>query len=185
MVSLEKRLNRALSARPKFGRRVYIAKGAVVVGDVTVGDFSSVWFNAVLRGDINRIVIGHHTNIQDSCVMHLADKIPCVVGNYVTVGHGAILHACTIGDEVLVGMGSTILDEVQIGDQCLIGARTLITSRTRIPAGSMVLGAPAKVVRALTAAERAGLKRLAEKYVRLAASYAKIGITNDVRGVRR
>src|SRR5438045_5976291 len=99
-----------LSKKPGLGSHVYIAKGAVVFGDVTVGEHSSIWYNAVVRGDINRIVIGHHTNIQDNAVVHLADDFPCILGSYVTVGHCAILHACTVGDEVLVGMGSTILD---------------------------------------------------------------------------
>jgi len=171
VISLENHLNKVLAAKPKLGRGVFIAKGAVLIGDVTLGNFSSVWFNAVLRGDINQIVVGHHTNIQDSCVIHLADDIPCVVGDYVTVGHSAILHACTIGDEVLVGMGSTILDGAHIGKQCLIGARALVTPRTKIPAGSLVLGAPAKVVRALTPTERKELKGFAEKYVSLSASY--------------
>ena len=174
--SSEKLLNKSLSAKPKLGKGVFIAKGAVVIGAVTLGNFSSVWFNAVLRGDINRIVVGHHTNIQDSCVIHLADEIPCILGNYVTVGHSAILHACTIGDEVLVGMGSTILDGSQVGKQCLIGARALVTPRTKIPAGSLVLGAPAKVVRSLTPTERRELKGFAEKYVSLSASYSRHGI---------
>ncbi len=163
-----------LSRKPKLGRSVYIAPGAAVVGDVTLGDFSSVWFNAVLRGDINRIVIGHHTNIQDNAVLHLADALPCILGNYVTVGHGAIVHACTVGNEVLVGMGSTLLDGVVVGDQSLIGARALVTPRTQIPPGSLVLGAPARVVRELSPSERAGLKVMAEKYVRLAAEYLKL-----------
>src|SRR5437016_2775820 len=107
---LEKQLNRFLRKRPSLGKGVFIAEGAVVLGDVSLGARSSVWFNAVLRGDINRIVVGHHTNIQDNAVLHLADDYACIVGNYVTVGHSAIVHACTVGDEVLVGMGSTILD---------------------------------------------------------------------------
>jgi carbonic anhydrase/acetyltransferase-like protein (isoleucine patch superfamily) len=176
VISLENHLNKVLAARPKLGKAVFIAKGAVVIGDVTLGNFSSVWFNAVLRGDVNQIVVGHHTNIQDSCVLHLADEIPCILGNYVTVGHSAILHACTIGDEVLVGMGATILDGAQIGKQSLIGARALVTPRTKIPAGSLVLGAPAKVVRALTPTERKELKGFAETYVSLSASYSRNGL---------
>src|SRR6266516_6712238 len=112
----EQQLDSFLRKSPTLGERVYIARGAVVLGDVTLGDHSSVWFNAVLRGDINRIVVGHHTNIQDNAILHLADDFPCVVGNYVTVGHAAIVHACTVGDEVLVGMGSTILDGAVIGE---------------------------------------------------------------------
>lgn len=174
--SLEKRLNKSLLAKPKFGPGAYIAAGAVVVGDVTLGRSASIWFNAVLRGDLNRIVVGHHSNIQDNCVLHLVDRIPCVVGHYVTVGHGAILHACTIEDEVLVGMGSTILDGARIGKQSLIGARALVTPRSRIPPGSLVLGSPAQVVRSLTLDERRELKGFAEKYVRLAACYSRLGM---------
>jgi len=126
---------------------------------------SSVWYGAVLRGDINRIVVGHHSNIQDNAVLHLADDYPCLLGHWVTVGHGAIVHACKVGDEVLVGMGAVILDGAVIGKQSLIGARALVTQGMKIPPGSLVLGTPAKVVRKLTTAERAGLKWWAQKYV--------------------
>ena len=146
-----------------------------MLGDVTLGDHASVWYNAVLRGDINRIAVGHHSNIQDLAVLHLADNFPCLVGNYVTVGHGAILHACTIGDEVLIGMGATVLDGAVIGEQSLVGARALVTPGTQIPPGSMVLGSPAKVVRQLTPEERARLKTWAEKYVSVADHYLKQG----------
>ena len=173
---LETQLDRFLSKKPLLGKGVFIAKGAVVLGDVTLGDYSSVWCNAVLRADINRIMVGHHTNIQDNSVLHLADDFHCQLGNYVTVGHSAIVHACTIDDEVLVGMGSTILDGVVVEEQCLIGARALITQGTRIPAGSLVLGTPAKVVRALTPEERGSIKQLAEKYVGAAAYYLKHGL---------
>jgi len=166
-------LDTFLGKGPTLGRRVFIAQGAVVVGDVRLGNFSSVWCNAVLRGDINRIIVGHHTNIQDNCVLHLADELPCVLGNYVTVGHGAIVHACTVEDQVLVGMGATILDGAVIGRQSLVGARALVTQGTRVPPGSLVLGSPAKVVRPLTRQERLSLKKMAEKYVRVAAYYLK------------
>lgn len=173
---LQAQLGQFLSKHPSLGKGVFIAKGAVVVGDVTLGDYASVWCNAVLRADINRILVGHHTNIQDNSVLHLADDFYCQLGNYVTVGHGALVHACSVGDEVLVGMGSTILDGVVIEEQCIIGARALITQGTRIPAGSLVLGTPAKIVRALNSEERNGIKRLAEKYVSAAAYYLKNGI---------
>src|SRR5690348_2651547 len=155
---LEQQLDRFLRKKPVLGQGVYISTGAVVLGDVTIGDYSSVWYNAVLRGDINRIVIGHHTNIQDNSVIHLADDYPCIVGNYVTVGHKAILHACTVGDEVLVGMNATVLDGAVVGEQSLIGAGALVTPRTQIPAGSLVLGSPSKVVRQLSVEERDNLK---------------------------
>jgi carbonic anhydrase/acetyltransferase-like protein (isoleucine patch superfamily) len=171
-----KQLDTFLVKKPAFGKGVYIAQGAVVLGDVTLGDHSSVWCNAVLRGDINRIVVGHHTNIQDNAVLHLSDDFPCILGNYVTIGHAAIVHACTIGDQVLVGISSTILDGAVIGEQSLVGAGTLVTPGTQIPPGSLVLGAPAKVVRALSPEERAGLRTLAEKYVRGAAFFLQNNI---------
>jgi gamma-carbonic anhydrase len=171
MDPLHKQLHTFLRKKPTLGKGVYVAQGAVVMGDVTLGDYSSVWCNAVLRGDINRIAVGHHTNIQDNAVLHLADDLPCLLGNYVTVGHAAIVHACTIGDQALIGMGSVILDGVVIGEQSLVGAGAVVTPGTQIPPGSLVLGAPAKVVRELAPQERADLKALAEKYVRVAAYY--------------
>jgi carbonic anhydrase/acetyltransferase-like protein (isoleucine patch superfamily) len=168
-LDLEQQLNTFLRRKPRLGKGVYIARGAVVFGDVTLGDHASIWYNAVLRGDINCIRIGHHTNVQDNCVLHLADDLPCILGDYVTVGHGAIIHACTVGNEVLVGMGSTILDGAVVGEQSILGAGALVTQGMKIPAGSLVLGSPAKVIRALTPNERAGLKGLADKYVRYAA----------------
>ena len=173
MTQLEKQLETFLRARPKLGQDVYVASNATVMGDVTLGDYSSVWCNAVLRGDINRIVVGHHSNVQDNAVLHLADEFGCIIGNYVTVGHGAIVHACTIEDEVLVGMGSIVLDGAVVGAQSIIGARALVPQGAQIPPGSMVLGVPGKVVRALSPEERAGLKAWAEKYVGVAAYYLK------------
>lgn len=169
MGDLQQQLSTFLGKTPTFGEHVYVVRSAVVIGDVTLGAYSSVWYNVVLRADINCIVVGHHTNIQDNSVLHLADDFPCRVGNYVTVGHAAILHACTVGDEVLVGMGATILDGAVIGAQSLVGARALITSGTQIPPGSLVVGSPAKVVRSLNAQERSELKGWAEKYVQTAA----------------
>src|SRR5436309_14242704 len=180
MADVVKRLETFLLKKPTLGRGVYIAQGAIVVGDVTIGDYSSVWYNAVLRGDINRIGVGHHTNIQDNAVLHLADEYPCIVGNYVTIGHCAIVHACTIGDEVLVGMGATILDGAVIGERSLIGANALVTQKTEIPAGSLVLGSPAKVVRALTVSEREQLRVSAEKYAENAAFCLKRRINLDM-----
>jgi len=165
MEKLIGQLDTFLRQQPRLGKDVYIAKSAVVLGDVTLGDNSSVWYNATVRGDINRIEIGHHSNIQDNAVIHLADDFPCLIGNWVTVGHSAIVHACTVGDECLIGMGATILDGAVIGEQSIIGANALVTQGTVIPPGSMVIGAPAKVKRALTPEERAGLKYWAEKYV--------------------
>ena len=165
MGKTEKQLDRFLRKQPKLGKSVYIAKGAVVLGDVMLGAHSSVWYNAVVRGDIQRIVVGHHSNIQDNAVLHLSDVLPCILGNWVTVGHSAILHACKVGDEVLVGMGAVILDGAVIGKQSIIGAKALVTQGIKIPPNSLVLGAPAKVIRKLTKKESATLKWLAEHYV--------------------
>lgn len=165
MHTLVQQLDTFLRREPRLGREVYLASTAVVVGDVTLGDHSSVWYGAVLRGDINYISVGHHSNVQDNAVLHLADDYPCRVGNWVTIGHSANVHACTIEDECLIGMGATILDGAVIGAQSLIGANALVTPGTRIPAGSLVVGSPAVVKRALTLDERAGLKHWAEKYV--------------------
>ena len=140
-------------------------------GDVTVGEGSSLWPQAVLRGDINAIVVGRQSNIQDGAILHVADDFACLVGDRVTVGHGAILHACTVRDEVLVGMRATVLDGAVVEPQCLIGAGALVTQGTHIPEGSLVLGVPGKVIRPLTADERTALRVSAEKYCRLAAFY--------------
>jgi carbonic anhydrase/acetyltransferase-like protein (isoleucine patch superfamily) len=166
---LVQQLETFLRKKPSLGKNVYIAKGAVVLGDVTLGDNASVWYNAVLRGDINKIVVGEGTNIQDNAVLHLADDFPCILGNFVTVGHSAIVHACTIGNECLIGMGAIVLDGAEVGEQSLIGAKALVTQGMKIPPGSLVLGSPAKIVKALSAEERAGLKYWATKYVENAA----------------
>ena len=121
-LNLSSQLDIFLRQKPALGKDVYIAQGAIVLGDVTLGDGASVWYHAVLRGDINRIVVGHHSNIQDGAVLHLAEELPCLVGNYVTVGHGAIVHACAVGDECLIGMGAVVLDGAELGAQCLVGA---------------------------------------------------------------
>ena len=168
-MNLSSQLDTFLRKKPTLGQNVYIARGAAVMGDVTLGDASSVWYNAVLRGDINRIVVGHHSNIQDNAVLHLADDFACIIGNYVTIGHSAIVHACTVADECLIGMGAVILDGAELGPQCLVGARALVTQGVKIPEGSLVLGSPARVARSLTPEERAGLKHWAEKYAANAA----------------
>lgn len=162
---VNKQLETFLKRQPSLGTGVYVAAGAVVIGDVTLGDFSSVWYNAVLRGDINRIVVGHHSNIQDNAVIHLADEFPCIIGDWVTVGHSAVVHACTVGNETLIGMGAVVLDGAEIGNRCLIGARSLITPGTKIPDGSLVIGSPGKVIRTMTEREQGELKHWAEKYV--------------------
>ncbi|MDQ6764860.1 MAG: gamma carbonic anhydrase family protein [Verrucomicrobiota bacterium] len=146
----------------------FVAPNATVVGDVTLEADSSVWYGAVLRGDINRIVVGSGSNIQDCAVIHLADDFPALIGRLVTVGHSAIVHACIIRDEVLVGMGAIVLDGAEIGPRSIIGANALVTAGTRIPAGSLVLGSPAKIARQLTAEEQQRIKKWALNYVEIA-----------------
>ncbi len=176
MGNIRTQLETFLRKKPTLGKRVYIAQGAIVVGHVELGDDSSVWYNAVLRGDINRIVVGHHSNIQDNAVVHLADDLPCLIGHYVTIGHGAIVHACTVGNECLIGMGSTVLDGAVIGEQSIVGANTLVTQGAEIPAGSLVLGSPGKVVRPLSDLERGKIRIWAEKYVENGAYCLEHGI---------
>ena len=165
------RLARHLDARPTIHPTAFVAPGAALIGDVTLAEESSVWFQTVLRGDLNRIVIGPRSNVQDGAVVHLADDLGTFVGELVTVGHKAILHACTIADEVLVGMGAIILDGAEIGARSIIGAGALVTGGKKIPPGSLVLGSPAKVVRMLSSEEQAGIRVWAEKYVALSRAY--------------
>lgn len=175
-MDLSDRLARYLQSPPTIHRTAWVAPNATILGDVTLGEESSVWYGAVLRGDINRIVIGPRSNVQDGSVVHLADDLPTLVGELVTVGHKAILHACTVDDEVLVGMGAIILDGAEIGARSIIGAGALITSGKKIPPGSLVLGSPAKVVRALTLEEQAGLRAWADKYVDVSRGYRERGL---------
>ncbi len=160
-----------LNKTPQVGRDVFVAEGARLIGEVTVGDESSIWFNAVLRGDIQKVVIGHHTNIQDGAVCHVGYTEPCIVGNCVTCGHNAIVHGCTVGNEVLIGMGATLMNGVVVGNQCIIGANALLTEGMRAPDGSLVYGAPAKVISKLGDKERAQLRRYAEEYCQFAANF--------------
>lgn len=155
-----------LETWPTIDDSAFVAASADVIGRVTLGEESSIWYNATLRGDINEIVIGPKSNVQDNAVVHLSDDHGCYVGELVTVGHGAIIHACTIKDEVLVGMGSCILDGVVIGERSIIGANALVTGGTIIPPGSLVLGSPAKVVKTLDLKDQQGIKHWAEKYVK-------------------
>lgn len=129
---------------------VYIADNATVCGDVELGKDVSVWYGAVVRGDDEKITIGERTNIQDNCVLHCDEGYPLSVGSGVTVGHGAILHGCSIDDGTLIGMGSVVLNGAKIGKNCLVGAGALVTGKMDAPDGSMIIGSPAKVKRALT-----------------------------------
>jgi carbonic anhydrase/acetyltransferase-like protein (isoleucine patch superfamily) len=156
---------------PDIHASAYIAASADVIGRVSLGEESSVWYHATLRGDINSISIGPRSNIQDNAVIHLADDHGCQVGELVTVGHSAILHACTVEDETLIGMGAIVLDGAVIGARSIIGAGTLVTGGTIIPPGSLVVGSPGKVVRTLSLDEQRDVKTWAEKYVRISREY--------------
>ena len=158
---------RFLFVQPQIDPTAYVAAQAVVIGDVRLAARSSVWPTAVLRGDINYIEIGEGSNIQDGAIVHLADDIPVIVGKMVTVGHRAILHACIVEDECLIGMGATILDGAVIGKGSIIGAHALVTKGTRIPPGSLVMGMPAKVVRPLQPEEIVGIRTWADHYIEL------------------
>lgn len=174
-MTIQDRLTKHLGRAPDTRGALFVAANATVIGDVVLGAQSSVFYGAVLRGDIEVIRIGEGTNIQDNAVVHLADDLGAHIGAWCTVGHAAIVHACTIGDECLIGMGATVLDGAEIGAQSIVGANSLVPQRFKCPPGSMVYGSPAKVVRPLTATERASLKPWAEKYVAVAKAHAAHG----------
>lgn len=173
-------LEKYLDTAPVLGERVYLHPSCQVIGDVTIGDDSSVWCNTVLRGDVNRIVIGRGTNVQDLTMGHVTHKStdkpegsPLIIGDHVTVGHAVVLHGCTIGNECLIGIGSVILDDVVIPDHVMIGAGSLVSPGKVLESGMLYLGRPAKAVRALTQDEIAHLRYSAENYVRLKNAYLK------------
>lgn len=149
---------------PDIHPSAFVAPGAVIRGEVHLAENSSVFYNAVLRGDRAPISIGEGTNIQDNCVVHVEYDLPVTVGKNVTVGHGAILHGCTVGDETLIGMGAIVLNGAQIGKGCLIGAGALVTQNAVIPDGCMAVDSPARVKRPLTPEEMDGLRRSAADY---------------------
>ena len=173
-MDIHERLTRHLSKKPDTTCAAFIAANATIVGDVTLGAKSSVWYGAVLRGDINSIEIGEGTNIQDLALVHLADELGVTIGNYCTIGHSAIIHACEIGNECLIGMGATVLDGAKIGDRCIVGANSLVKQNFVAPPGSMIFGSPAKVIRPLTDAEQNGLKPWAEKYIAVAGAHGAL-----------
>jgi len=151
---------------PIIDSSVFIADGAKIIGDVEIGEFSSVWFNAVVRGDVHYIRIGKRTNIQDCSVLHVTRrKYPLIVGDDITIGHNVTLHACVVKDRCLIGMGAVVMDGVEVGEDSIVGAGSLVTGGTIIPPRSMVLGSPAKVKRSLTDDEVLRIKKSAENYV--------------------
>ena len=158
---------------PQIDPQAWIAPDAVVIGDVSLAKNVSIWWNAVVRGDTDKITIGENSNIQDGSVLHTDPGLELVVGKNVTVGHSVILHGCTIGDNCLIGMGATILNRAVIGKNCLVGANTLITENKVFPEGSMIVGSPGKVVRQLTDEEIARLPIGSEHYSENAQRYQR------------
>ena len=174
-MTIQQRLAQFLGKTPDVSGAIFVAPNATVIGDVTLGRQSSVFYGAVLRGDINRIVVGEGSNLQDNVVVHLSDDAGVRIGDHVTVGHAAIIHACTIDDGCLIGMGATILDHAHIGADSLVGANALVPQGFSCPPGSLVFGSPARVVRALTDEERGAGRRLAAKYREVAKAHAARG----------
>jgi len=157
---------------PKLHPTVFVVETAVIIGDVEIGEYSSIWFNAVVRGDVHYIRIGDRTNIQDLCMLHVTkDTHPLILGNDITVGHSVTLHGCTIKDRCLIGMGTTILDGAVVGEDCIIGAGALVTEGAVIPPGTLAIGMPAKPKRDLTEKEIARIRQSAQNYIDYARTY--------------
>ncbi|MCR5833690.1 MAG: gamma carbonic anhydrase family protein [Selenomonadaceae bacterium] len=164
--------------KPKIAPDVFVAPGASVVGEVEIGVGSSIWFGATVRGDFQPVTIGCYTNIQDNCTVHVMGDSPTKIGNYVTVGHNAIIHCNSIGNDCLIGMGSIILGYSEIGDNCIIGAGTVITQYKKIPHNSLVFGNPAKIMRALREDEIVALRASAMHYYEHSREYlANLGMS--------
>ena len=159
--------------KPKINENTYISESVDIIGKVEILENANIWFGTRLRGDMNNIVIGRNTNIQENSVVHVDSKSPCIIGNNVTIGHGAIIHGCNIADNVLVGMGSIILNNAKIGKNTIIGAGSLVTQGKEFPEGVLILGNPAKVIRQLTEAEIESIQRSADNYVSLSKKYKK------------
>ena len=163
-----------LKKGPTIHSSAWVVPGATVLGDVILGEESSVWYGAVLRGDINRIIIGPRSNVQDNAVVHVDTNYPTTVGDLVTIGHSAVVHACKIDNEVLVGMGAIVLDDVEVGARSIIGANALVTLGMKIPPGSLVLGSPAKIRRQLAIDEQKDIARWAWSYVETAKEFREL-----------
>ena len=159
---------------PKIHQSAFIEDSARIIGDVVIGEHSSVWFNAVVRGDVNFIRIGSRTNVQDNSALHVTkDLYPLILGDDITVGHGVTLHACTVKDRCLIGMGAIIIDNAVIGEDSIVGAGALVTENFIVPPRSLVLGLPAKVVRQLRDDEVERIKRSALNYIEYSRDYRK------------
>lgn len=148
---------------PEIGENCFIANTATILGDVEISDNVAIWFGAVIRGDLAKIKIGRGSNIQDNSVVHVSKDVPTTIGNYVTIAHGSVIHACTVGDNCLIGIKSVILDHAEIGENTIIGAMSFVGNGKKIPSGVMAVGVPAKVIRELTQMEIESLKGYAER----------------------
>jgi gamma-carbonic anhydrase len=164
---------------PNIGESCFIAPNATVLGDVRMGSESSIWFGAVVRGDLMPVIIGERSNVQDLCVLHVGEGFDLKIGDNVTIGHRAIVHGCTIGNNVLIGMGSTIMNGAEIGDGSIVGAGAVVTGGTKVPPNSLVLGMPAKVKRELSKEEIASIGESATHYVEFALRYIEEGICDN------
>jgi carbonic anhydrase/acetyltransferase-like protein (isoleucine patch superfamily) len=162
------------SKKPKIGRRVFVSESAYVVGDVEVGDDSSIWFNAVVRAEAESIKIGIETSIQDCCVLHTDAGYRVTVGDRVTVGHGAILHGCQIASNCIIGIGARILNGAKVGEWCIIGSGAVVTEGSDIPAFSLALGVPARVTRSITEDDKERITKSAAAYVKLKNIYLNL-----------
>jgi carbonic anhydrase/acetyltransferase-like protein (isoleucine patch superfamily) len=160
-----------LAAKVRKDKNVFIAPGAVVLGDVTLGENVSVWFHAVIRADRDTVTIGRNTNIQDGCIIHEDPGAPVSIGEEVIVGHAAIIHGASVGNNTLIGMRATLLNHVKVGNWCIIGAHSLLPEGMVVPDFSIVMGAPGKIVKTLTEDQKEKVKKNAETYVALAAKY--------------
>lgn len=167
-------VRRNVRTKPMIAADAYLADDATVTGNVEVGMEASVWPRAVLRGDVARIVVGRGSNVQDGAVVHVADDLPALIGELVTVGHKAVVHACTVENEVLVGMGAIVLDGARVGTRSIIGANATVRQGMEIPPGSLVVGTPAKIVRQLSPEEQEGIKVWALRYVLLSREYLAV-----------
>ena len=171
--AIQSREKKVPESTEKIHKSVFIAGTASVIGDVTIGEDSSVWFNAVVRGDMRHIVIGSQTNIQDGAVVHTDDEFATIIGDRVTVGHNAIVHGATIGSDVLVGMGSIVLSGAVVGEKCIIGAGALVLEKTKIPPNSIVLGIPGKVVGKVDDRRVEQIRTFKDDYLKLSARHKR------------
>lgn len=170
-MKFDDQIARFLGQTPRIAASAYVAPHVFLAGDVEVGEEASIWPGCSLRGDIAPIRIGAHSNVQDGSVVHVADDLPALIGEWVTIGHNATVHACTLEDEVLVGMGAIVLDGARIGTRSIIAANATVTPGTQIPPGSLVMGSPGRVVRTLTPAQQADVRTWAERYVAVSRFY--------------